>query len=234
MATVHTINLIIHIACGFTSLTVGLIPMLVKKGGRIHVIAGKIFYWAMFGVFITATVSWLQFPTKPFFQFLLVVGFFSFHLAFTGVRTIRLKSARATPERVDWFVSGVAMVGGCLAFLFGMWLLYADSRSGAFSYFSLLYLLFGGFFFRNGQMDWWLYSGRIEQEKMHWFYNHIIRMVSAYIASFTAFCVVNSDHIPLPGFLVWTLPGLIGGLFIGRTVRYYQQKFSGAKATVAG
>ena len=233
MLTLHTINLIIHIASGFTSLTVGLIPMVVKKGSRVHVLSGKIFFWAMFGVFITATVSWLQFPTKPFFQFLLVVGFFSFHMAFTGVRTVRLKSAKARPERIDWFVAGAAMLGGGLAFAFGLWQLYLSAQTGDFSFFSILYLLFGGFFFRNGQMDWWLYSGRTSMEKMHWFYNHIVRMVGAYIASFTAFCVVNSNYIPLPSLLVWILPGMIGGIFIGRTVRHYRQKFDRPNTTIA-
>lgn len=226
MATLHTINLIIHIASGFTSLTVGLIPMIAQKGGRIHRISGQVFFWAMFGVFITAIVSWLQQPDKPFFQFLLMVGFFSFHLALTGVRTLRLKRMNAQPTRFDWIVAGVAMLGGTLAILFGIWLLYTGLRAGQFSMFSVLYLLFGGSFLRNGQMDWWLYSGRVQLEKLHWLYNHITRMVGAYIASFTAFCVVNSEHIPLPDLLVWTLPGAIGGFFIGRTIRSYKRKFT--------
>ena len=228
MQTLHTVNLIIHIACGFTSLTVGLIPMIVKKGGQVHKIAGKIFFWAMFGVFITATTSWLQQPGKPFFQFLLLVGFFSFHLALTGVRILGMKSTNLQPARLDWFVSGVAMVGGFIAILFGVWQIYSGAMAGQVSVFSILYLLFGAIFLRNGQMDWWLYSGKVELEKMHWFYHHIARMVGAYIASFTAFCVVNGDRIPLPSLLVWTLPGAIGGFFIARTIRNYKRKFNTA------
>lgn len=226
MQTLHTVNLIIHIASGFTSLTVGLIPMIAQKGGRVHKVSGQIFFWAMFGVFTTATVSWLQQPGKPFFQFLLVVGFFSFHMALTGVRTLRMKSTKAQPGRFDWVVAGIAMLGGIMAILFGIWQLYNGLRMGEFSMFSILYLLFGGFFLRNGQMDWWLYSGRVPMEKRHWFYNHIVRMIGAYIASFTAFCVVNGEQIPLPAILVWTLPGAIGGIFIGRTIRSYKQKFA--------
>ena len=228
MQTLHTVNLVIHIASGFTSLTIGLIPMIVKKGGRVHRIAGQIFFWAMFGVFVTATVSWLQQPAKPFFQFLLMIGFFSFHMALTGVRTLRMKSEKTLPARFDWFVAGVAMIGGSIAILFGLWQLYTNLTTGEFPMFSILYLLFGGLFFRNGQVDWRLYSGRVTMEKRHWFYNHIIRMVGAYIASFTAFCVVNSDKIPLPGILVWILPGVIGGVFIGRTVQHYKRKFADA------
>ncbi|MDB5239953.1 MAG: hypothetical protein JWP57_578 [Spirosoma sp.] len=228
MQTLHTVNLVIHIASGFTSLTVGLIPMIAKKGGRVHRLAGQIFFWAMFGVFITATVSWLQQPAKPFFQFLLMIGFFSFHMALTGVRTLRMKSQKMLPARFDWLVAGVAMVGGAIALLFGLWQLYNGLMMGKFTMFSILYLLFGSFFLRNGQMDWWLYSGWVPMENRHWLYNHIIRMVGAYIASFTAFCVVNSDNIPLPSILVWTLPGMIGGVLIARTVQHYKRKSAGS------
>lgn len=223
----HKVNLIIHIASGFTSLTVGLVPMFAQKGGRVHNVSGKIFFWAMFGIFVTATVSWLQEPNRPFLQFLLMIGFFSFHMALTGVRTLRMKTKASQPTRFDWTIAAVAMVGGSIALVFGTWQIYrALSVGHSFPFFSILYLLFGGFFLRNGQMDWWVYSGKVQLEKMHWFYHHISRMVGAYIASFTAFCVVNGDRIPLPSLLVWTLPGIIGGYFIARTIRGYKQKFN--------
>ncbi len=227
MLSFHTINLIIHIASGFTALTVGVIPMIAQKGGKLHRQSGNVFYWAMFGVFVTATTSWIQQPEKPFLQFLLLVGFFSFHMALTGVRTLRLKKTTDKPARLDWFVAGVAMVAGTASMLFGSWQIYTGLASAhSFPFFSILYLVFGASFLRNGQMDWWLYSGRVQAEKMHWFYHHITRMVGAYIAAFTAFCVVNGDKIPLPSLLVWTLPGAIGGFFIARTIRYYKQKLS--------
>ncbi|MBC8153887.1 MAG: DUF2306 domain-containing protein [Bacteroidetes bacterium] len=226
MLTFHAINLIIHIASGFTALTVGVVPMVAQKGGKLHKRSGTVFFWAMFGVFITATASWLQHPEKPFLQFLLLVGFFSFHMALTGVRTLRLKKSADQPAHIDWFVAGVAMIAGTAAILFGSWQLYSGLTSGqSFPFFSILYLVFGVFFLRHGQVDWWVYSGRVQAEKLHWFFHHITRMVGAYIAAFTAFCVVNGDKIPLPSLVVWTLPGAIGGFFIARTIRYYKQKF---------
>ena len=231
MATFHAVNLFIHIVCGFTSLTVGVVPMIAQKGGKLHRQSGSVFFRAMFGVFVTATLSWMQAPERPFLQFLLVVGFFSFHMALTGVRTLRLKKSADKPARLDWCVSGVAMVAGVGSLLFGLWQIYSGlTTTHSFPFFSILYLIFGIFFFRNGQMDWWLYSGRVQAEKMHWFYHHITRMVGAYIASFTAFCVVNGDKIPLPSLLVWTLPGAIGGFFIARTIRYYKRKAAGKVA----
>lgn len=225
MLTFHAINLIIHIASGFTALTVGIVPMVAQKGSKLHKQSGTVFFWAMFGVFVTATTSWVQSPEKPFLQFLLLVGFFSFHLALTGVRTLRMKKSADKPAPLDWFAAGLAMVAGVGSILFGCWQIYAGlSSSHSFPFFSILYLIFGLFFLRNGQMDWWVYSGRVSAQKLHWFYHHITRMVGAYIAAFTAFCVVNGDKIPLPPLLIWTLPGVIGGIFIARTVRYYKQK----------
>lgn len=236
MLTFHAINLIIHIACGFTALTVGVIPMVAQKGGKLHRQSGNVFYWAMFGVFITATTSWIQQPDKPFLQFLLLIGFFSFYMALTGVRTLRMKKTVTAPARLDWVAAAVAMVAGTLSVLFGGWLIYSGltAPTHSFPFFSILYIVFGTAFFRNGQMDWWLYSGRVQAEKLHWFYHHITRMVGAYIAAFTAFCVVNGDKIPLPSLLVWTLPGAIGGFFIARTIRYYKQKHTreNSKASV--
>lgn len=228
MVSFHAVNLIIHIVCGFTSLTVGVIPMIAQKGGKLHRLSGSVFFWAMFGVFVTATLSWIQAPERPFLQFLLMIGFFSFHMALTGVRTLRMKKTADKPVRLDWIVAGIAMVSGTASILFGSWQIYTALTSAhMFPFFSILYLVFGAAFLRNGQMDWWLYSGRVQAEKMHWFYHHITRMVGAYIASFTAFCVVNGDKIPLPSLLVWTLPGAIGGIFIARTIRYYKRKLDG-------
>jgi uncharacterized membrane protein YfcA len=42
-------------------------------------------------------------------------------------------------------------------------------------------------------------------------------MTGAYIAAFTAFLVINNTF--LPPVLAWSLPGIIGGIFIGRTLR---------------
>lgn len=231
MLSFHGINLFIHIASGFTALTVGIVPMVAQKGGKLHRQSGTVFFWAMFGVFVTATASWIQEPQRPFFQFLLLVGFFSFHMALTGVRTLRLKKTADKPSRLDWVVAGIAMVAGTASILFGSWQLVTALKSASsLPFFSILYLVFGAFFLRNGQMDWRVYSGRVEIEKMHWFYHHITRMVGAYIAAFTAFCVVNGDKIPLPSLLVWTLPGALGGFFIARTIKYYKRKMAGKPA----
>lgn len=63
-------------------------------------------------------------------------------------------------------------------------------------------------------------------------------MCGSYIATLTAFAVVNTRYLPDHHFMIdiaaWVLPGVIGGILIGRTIRYYMQKFNPDKAkTVA-
>ena len=60
------------------------------------------------------------------------------------------------------------------------------------------------------------YTGKVS-DKLYGLKNHIGRMTGAYIAAFTAFLVINNTF--LPQVLAWSLPGIIGGIFIGRTLR---------------
>jgi hypothetical protein len=50
-------------------------------------------------------------------------------------------------------------------------------------------------------------------------------MGGSYISAVTAFVVVN---IQLPQFqwVLWILPGIIGGILIGRTIRKYKVQFA--------
>jgi len=51
-----SIFLTIHISAGFTSIVLFWLPMLSKKGGKLHVKSGKIYVYAMWVVVITAAM----------------------------------------------------------------------------------------------------------------------------------------------------------------------------------
>jgi hypothetical protein len=74
---------------------------------------------------------------------------------------------------------------------------------------------------------------------MAWYFQHFTRMGGSYIATFTAATVNNAnrllpDHAPeWIGILIWTVPPILGGMLIGRTVRYYKQKFATKTTGVA-
>lgn len=117
-------------------------------------------------------------------------------------------------------VVSVAMMG------FGGYLL---SLNGV-TFFPILFVFFGLLTFTFARQDYARF-GR-PTEKMHWFFQHFTRMGGSYIATFTAFLVNNMIRfVPANapewvGLAGWIAPTIIGGLLIGRTVRYYIAKFN--------
>ena len=59
---------------------------------------------------------------------------------------------------------------------------------------------------------------------MHWLLNHIARMTGSYIATLTAFFVVNNKGY-FPELVVWLGPSIIGTFIIIRWRAYYRSKF---------
>ena len=61
---------------------------------------------------------------------------------------------------------------------------------------------------------------------MAWWYSHMTRMLSAYIATVTAFSVVNFKFLPPVARWLWaTVVGTVGIII---WTRYYRKKFGGA------
>ncbi|GAA4411272.1 hypothetical protein GCM10023187_36860 [Nibrella viscosa] len=220
--------LIAHVAAGFTALVVGIVPMIAKKGSRLHNRTGLVFYWCMAIVCITAV--YLVF-FKPSSLFLLFIAILSFYFCFSGRRMLRLKSPNGQPTRTDrlaaWLAVGAAMtmigLGG-----YNLYGLY----TGTFSVFGTLYIFFGFLLLGNARYDVVRFRNpaKAKYGRMEWFFGHITRMVGSYIATLTAFATVNTRYIPHQSIWVdlaaWTLPGIIGGMLIARWIIYYKAKFA--------
>ena len=71
--------------------------------------------------------------------------------------------------------------------------------------FGIVFVVFGFISLRFMYTDWQNYTGKAK-EKNYWLLAHLQRMTGAYIASLTAFLVVNKI---LPGIIVWLLPTVI-------------------------
>ena len=231
MKTLIVILLVSHIVMGIAALLVGLIPMFSAKGGRLHNRAGLIYVYCMIAVAITALLLCALQPFKMMRLFLTGIAIFSFYLSMTGWRATKQKKTGPTPgDRILTYLTLLVSVG-----MVGVGI-YLMSQPGNV-FFPVLFTFFGvltGVFARR---DFRL----IEQptEKMHWFFQHITRMGGSYIATFTAALVTNTGRI-LPAHapdwaatIGWIAPSLIGGLLIGRTVRYYKQKFAESDQTKA-
>src|SRR5271154_2904193 len=111
------ILLAIHIACGVTAFVCAPVALLTAKGGKTHRRWGKIYFWAMAGVAVTALI--LSFALPIFF--LAMVAVFSFYSAFAGYRVLFLKDmyTGARPKAVDWLAAVITILSSFLLFLMG-------------------------------------------------------------------------------------------------------------------
>ncbi len=89
----ETASVISHVAAGFIALVMAPLAMITQKGGRQHRRWGRIYFWAMFVIFVSALV--LVYFRPNFFLFM--ISILSFYGAFSGYRAIYRKH----PEQGD-------------------------------------------------------------------------------------------------------------------------------------
>jgi uncharacterized membrane protein len=222
-----TFFLLAHIGAGFLALAIGLVPMFSKKGSRLHVNAGLVYYWCMMIVAISAVILVAISPVTVQRIFLAGIAVLSFYLCFSGRRSLKIRDEGS----VQWYdraCAGLQLATGLAMIAFGGWKLYQLTQGSQFGIFSILFVVFGVLCVRNARYDLRKFNqpAAARYGKKEWFFMHIQRMGGSYIATFTAFCVVNVGNIlpnapALVGIATWVLPGIIGGAIIGRTVRFY-------------
>ena len=200
METTRTIILVLHIIAGFSALTVGVVPFVVKKGGRLHNMTGKIFYYTMIFVAISA----FALAIYRFSPFLLMVGILTLYSTVTGYRGLQLKRQRATQgELRDWAL--LAFSGTALTFTIWKTITqFGINNTGML----ILIGVFGTLLMAQLISDIPIFSGRRVMKNKSWIRYHISRISGAYIAALTAFLVNNVQTDP--GFIAWLLPTIIG------------------------
>ncbi len=219
--------LISHVFCGGTVLSLGLIQMFNRKGGKSHIILGKVYVGAMWWICLSA-LSIISF--YRFSAFLMVIAVLTFHASFVGVRVLKRKKI-GSEKWYDWFVSiatgifGVGLIG-----------------YGTHAYFSLeqpilafLSGFFGFFTFKNGIDDILFFRRKNVDDKFWWLQQHISAMGGSYIAAVTAFAVQNPNlFMPesSPQWLLWILPGVIGSFIVGAAKRKWRKKLNPSNATL--
>ncbi len=205
--------LVIHVISGFTALFVGLVPMFSKKGSKLHNNSGWVYFFGMFGVFVTSTFLFLMEPER--LLFLMLIGVFSFYMTFSGVRAVQYKK-RSTPiANLDWIVAGLVGLAGLVMLGLGINAILQNTQG-----MGILYLVFGTVCLLNGGTDLQYFQGRrmgTAPLKRFWLHHHAVRMGGSYIATLTAFCVTNINF--LPPLVVWLAPGVIGGIILNRVAR---------------
>lgn len=207
----------VHIISGTISLTTGSIVMIGRKGDARHKKLGKLFFYAL----VAGAISAIGLAVVRFNPFLIAIGIFTLYLSLGGFRSIQRFQSKEHIQitRLDYAIS-LSMLFAALFFaVIGIQKVFLPDIFGwvyiFFALISLLFLLKDLQRFRVLSLD-----------KNLWLLDHIRRMSGAYVATLTAFLVVNASSIPLPIplFVYWILPTLILFPIIRRWVKKHKKK----------
>ena len=221
-------SIAVHVLCGIMSLAAGLVAMIANKGGKVHNRAGIIFYWSMFMIFVTTTLFFILYPTNLKYQFFLGIGIISFYPNWSGKRMLSMKKG-LLPTMIDKIAAWAVGISGICMLSYGAYLTLNPPKD--FGGLNILFFVFGTVSLSNCYGDLKYYLGYVKAEKMHWFFAHGGKMMGAYSAAITAFCVnivprLFPENTPFFVFIfMWTAPGVILGVLSARIIKKYQAKF---------
>jgi uncharacterized membrane protein len=201
--------LFLHIVGGSIGLLCGTLVFTLKKGTKTHATLGKLFLIGMLLAGVTSQVMAVIHPNA----FLFMVGVFTLYLVGSGARAIYTKSFRAH-HSIDRFLQfGMIIAGIILIFLGVKRLLTGD-------FFGIVFVVFAGIGLLMALQD--LRSTSIPHDKKAYLRKHLQRLGGGFIASATAFLVVNIRELPdwLPAWGLWLLPTIV----ISPLLFYYSRK----------
>ena len=137
----------------------------------------------------------------------------------TGQAYMRLKKLGQgqKPKLIDWILTYCMLLAGVVFVFWGGYILLFQKDS-----MGITLVTFGLIGLQNVRKDLQNYQGKIKF-KVYWLREHIIRLTAAYIATLTAFIVVNQNHFPetIPEVVYWLLPTVILTPLIFKWVRKY-------------
>ena len=213
------ILLTIHAIAGGSSLLAGIGAIFTKKGAKKHKGFGNVYFWSMLVVVVTGLIVGI-YRGNLFIQ---TIAVFSFYMVFTGKRVLRYKK-EVSPEILDWGFNIFSMVVAFFMLGFGGYIFSKVGFAGAVP----MLWVFGGLLLGMVLNDFKKMKSR-KQEKNAWLFDHISRMGGSYIATTTAFLVINVRF--QPEWIIWLLPTAIGTPILVRTSRKWRKKLLGT-ATV--
>lgn len=190
--------------------------LIVAKGKSAHRLVGKLFFWCMTWIFVSATVLSIYRSNL----FLLLIGVFSYYSVVTGYRSLFHKGLRPQDhvKVVDWLALLIATAFNAYFVYAGILRLIEGNGTLGF-----LCLLFGG-------IGLWSAAGNFRRftqppaEKNEWLFQHISGFMAGFIASVTAFSTQVFTF--LPDLLAWTWPTMVGTPLIVFWIGYYRKKLN--------
>lgn len=215
-----------HALLGAIALALLMIPLLSKKGGRIHVRVGWLYTLVMVLVGFSAMMitPWRILidsdrtpESQSFSLFLFFIAVFTLAALSFGISAIKLKERKTSTK------SPYQIGPPILLILFGLITMIAGINRGStlLIVFPLLTLLSA-----KAQLTYWLTPPK---KKMHWWYAHMNGMCTACIATVTAFLVTALPRLwPTPftnSPVLWIAPGVIFGAMLSKWTAKYQAQF---------
>jgi len=200
------ILLYIHIAAGTIALTIGALAAFSRKGGNLHIQAGRVFVVAMAVTALSAIVLSTIRPNP----FLLGIGFFTGYLVFSGwiwARRIKIPLRVRYAKWVAWLSMAPAI-----------YMLY---HAFAHGFINWILVVFGGILLSMAIPDAIRRKNPESPIRLH-----ASRIGGAYIAAFTAFLVVNIEW----GLWVWLGPSAVGTPLIALAQWQFAKRKSRVKA----
>ncbi len=195
------ISLIIHVVLGSVSLLTGLGAILFRNKVKTHRPFGKVYFWCMTFVFITA--FYISIYRENVFLFF--VSVFTYYSAITAYRSLSLKKLHLDqkPHWIDWAIEGVFGTMHCLFILFAVYIFIKGNV--AFGSISFVFGVIG----LRGNISNIMRLRKKLTYKNYWLLAHIGGMLGSYIGAFTAFVVNNNRWIGAPDVLVWLGPTVL-------------------------
>lgn len=204
---IFKILLFVHIVGGSLSLLSGAYILLTRKGGKKHSRLGNVYFICM----LTASLVALPMSYIHPNYFLFIIGVFTSYMLISGKR-YQTKKTVAHVTAVDWILTLVMLVFGLLFVGFGAFNMYKSN------YFGIVFLVFGSIGLLFVYQDKLNFTGKSPIEN-YGLTTHLQRMTGSYIASATAFLVVNNNI--LPSIIAWLLPTiLLVPLIVSWTKKY--------------
>ena len=218
---IYKLLLAAHIAAGTTAFVFAPAALATVKGGKWHRTWGKIYFWMMALVALTALVMAAS-PLRPNL-FLSLVAIFSFYAAFRGYRVLYLKRPEKgdKPTWYDWFAAGLTVAAGLGLLVRGVLWITAGQRFGWVA------VAFSAIAFVQGFQSYREFTV-LPTDKNHWWYSHMAGMLGSYIAALTAFSAVNFPRwFPeFPQVMTWLWPTVVGIPLTFVWIAYYKRKFN--------
>jgi hypothetical protein len=198
MEIVHQINILVHVLCGTIALIVGFGAIFTSKGSKWHIRFGQYFKWTIAIVILTGLIGVFVFKRN---NFLLVITLLSGYTCFSGIRAIKLKGQK--PQTYDYVIA-LTVISSALYYL------YYINSIGMYWAPAVTYSTIGALFIVTFY-DLSKVLMPVEILKKAFMYEHVYKMISAFIAITSAFAgTVFPDYKPYSQLV----PSLFGFAYI--------------------